>query len=374
MVIPTAVVFRTPRVAVVIIAMAVTTALVPMPAAWVEHVYSRQVYLTIQRLVTSLSSFVGFSLFDPLVAVVVGGLGLWWWCALRHASTGGRSRVLVLMLLNTGAFGAVLYLSFLIAWGLNYRREPLTAKLDYDPASVSVASLSVLSEETVDYLNGLYPTVDGKQWPAFIDLPGRFGRAFDEAQRRLGVERTAVAGRPKTTLLLPYFERAGIDGMLNPFLLEVLVNDTVMPYERPFLVAHEWAHLAGYANEAEASYVGFLVCLAGDVQSQYSAWLFLLPQLVRHLPDSERSAVYARLSEGPREHLKQISERLNRVVPLVRRNANRVYDRFLRANRVNEGIASYGLVVDLMLGTKDSPTWRGLIDGDGMISPARGER
>ena len=161
--------------------------------------------------------------------------------------------------------------------------------------------------------------------------------------------------------------------MVSPFSLEVLVNHTVLPYERPFLVAHEWAHLAGYANESEASFVGFLTCLAGDEQSQYSAWLFLVPQLVRHLPQKERTDVYAGLRDGPRQHLSEISDRLNRTVPFVRRNASLAYDRFLRANRVAGGIASYGLVVDLLMGTSGSDVWKGLMQRDDMISRVLGE-
>ena len=209
--------------------------------------------------------------------------------------------------------------------------------------------------------------------PTFAELPDRFGQAFSVVQRRLGGSRTAVAGRPKNTLLSPYFKRAGIDGMVSPFSLEVLVNHTVLPYERPFLVAHEWAHLAGYANEAEASFVGVLTCLAGDAQSQYSAWLFLMPQLVRHLSQEDRADVYARLHDGPRQHLREISDRLNESVPFVRRNASRAYDRFLRANRVTSGIASYGLVVNLLMGTSGTDVWKGLIRQDDMIRRARGE-
>ena len=348
---------------------AVAVAVVPTPSLWVEQLYSQQVYLIFQRGVTSLSSLVGFSLLDPLLVLVVCGGSLWWWRAIRRAGEGERWRIFARMLLNTAGGGALFYLLFVSVWGLNYRREPLTAKLDYDQSEVNASSLSALSKEAVDQLNELYDVANRLRRPSFDELPVRFSAAFREAQQRLGVQRTAVAGRPKVTLLSAYFQRAGIDGMMNPFLLEVLVNDRVMSYERPFLVAHEWAHLAGYANESEANFVGFLVCLAGDVQSQYSAWLFVLPQLARHLPEPVRAEMYAELEPGPRQHLVEVAERLRSAVPLVRLSANRVYDQFLRANRVPEGIASYGLVVNLILGTSEADTWRGLLDRNGMISP-----
>lgn len=355
-----------------ILAAAAVAALAPTPASWVEQIYSRQWYLVVQRILTPISGLVGFSLLDALAVAGVLGLGFCWWRGLREAGAAWRTRgaAVARLALYTGAAAAALYLVFLAMWGLNYRREPLTGKLDYDAARISAQALASLAGESVDRLNVLHGPANGAgPWPAFEDLPARLGTAFERVQRRLGAGRIAVAGRPKATLLSAYFRRAGIDGMLSPFSLEVLVNRSVLPFERPFLVAHEWSHLAGYANESEASFVGVLVCLAGDEQSRYSAWLYLSPQLVRYLSPEGRDRVWARLDDGPRADLRAIAARLSEAVPVVRRNANRVYDRYLRANRVDAGIASYGLVVDLLLGTDGTPAWRELAGPIGAPAP-----
>ena len=338
-------------------------AVAPTSGSWVENTYSRRWYPAWQNVVTPVSSLFPFSLLDLLVIVVVAGLAALWWRGLRRSGRGParRAAAVARLTLHTAAAAAVAYLVFLAMWGLNYRRLPLTAKLDHDVARISSEALASLASESVDRLNALHaPAYEAGPWPAFGELPERFGQAFDRVQRRLGARRPAAAGLPKATLLTAYFRRAGIDGMLSPFSLEVLVNGTVLPFERPFLVAHEWSHLAGYANESEASFVGVLICLAGDAQSRYSAWLHLSPQLVRHLPPDARDRVWAGLAEGPRADLRAISARLREAVPVVRRNARRVYDRYLRANRVQAGIASYGLVVDLLLGTDGTPVWREL--------------
>lgn len=364
------------RVEMAAIAVALAVAVVPTPASWVERIYSTQVYVAGQRGVTAVSSLVGFSLLDPLAAGLLGGLAVWWWRAWRRSGSGFRRRASAVgrMSLHTLAVAAVLYLVFVAMWGLNYRREPLAARLDFDRARVSPEALASLSYESVRRLNALYePAHAAAPWPAFEELPERLGPAFERAQRRLGAVRLAVAGRPKATLLGTYFRRAGIDGMVNPFSLEVLVNQAVLPYERPFVVAHEWAHLAGYADEAEANFVGVLVCLAGDAQSRYNAWLFLSQRLVQHLPPADRDRVWAGLDDGPRGDLQAIAARLREAVPVVRRGFTRTYDRFLRANRVDAGIASYGLVVDLLLGTDGTPIWRelaGALDAPNAPPPA----
>ena len=335
------------RVGIMIILGAGLMAVVPTPSAWVELFYSRQSYLIVQNLVTPASSLVPFAVFDLLLVVTVVALLGWWWVALARAGRGLRWRAAAGMAFKTITVLAGIYVVFLLGWGFNYRREPLTVKLDYDQRRVNPDALADLTVESVEHLNALHHGAHRKEWPNLDELPARLGPAFEQVQQQLGAARTAVAGAPKASLLTPYFRLAGVDGMLNPFSLEVLVNETVLRFERPFVVAHEWAHLAGYADESEASFVGWLTCLAGDESSRYSAWLFLTPHLMRHLSEEERSRLWALMDEGPTEDLRAVAERVSLTMPIVQRNANRVYDRYLRANRVAAGIASYGAVVDL---------------------------
>jgi len=62
---------------------------------------------------------------------------------------------------------------------------------------------------------------------------------------------TIVPGRPKTTILGGYFHQISVSGMTDPFFLETLIASGVLPFERSFVVAHEWSHLAGIADEGE---------------------------------------------------------------------------------------------------------------------------
>jgi uncharacterized protein DUF3810 len=181
-------------------------------------------------------------------------------------------------------------------------------------------------------------------------------RSFAEAQRMLGAPRIAVTGVPKRSLLTMYFRRAAIDGMTDPFFLEIIVNPDVLPVERPFVLAHEWAHLAGYADESEANFVAWLTCIRGDAVAKYSGWMAAYAHASAALPREDRRAL-APLDPGPRDDLRAIAARYDRSSPIVRHAARDVYDRYLRANRVAEGIASYDAVVRLMLGTNFETGW-----------------
>ena len=333
-----------------ILVSACAAALVPIPAAVIERLYSEGVYPPLQRVVTSLSNVFPFALLDVLlVALPVG----WIAAAVRdlRRSTHRLHTLAHWMLLSlTGA--AAMYLAFLAMWGLNYRRVPLEQKLPFDAHAVTVASARDAAQSAVLRLNALSADAHAR-----IDDDGRaidpqLAQAFARAMRELGTTGETVPARPKHTLLDLYFRPAGVSGMTDPFFLETLVESDLLPVERRFVVAHEWSHLAGFADEGEANFAGWLTCIRGDAAAQYSGWLFLFGELVNAVPRDDRAALIGRLERGPREDLRAIAARVARdVKPQVSEAGWRVYDQYLKANRVEAGTASYAQVVRLVLGT-----------------------
>jgi hypothetical protein len=188
--------------------------------------------------------------------------------------------------------------------------------------------------------------------------------AFDHVQGLLSDGPRARPGRLKATIYGTYFRWTSVDGMVNPFALEVMANPDLLPFEQPFVAAHEWAHLAGYADESEANFVGWLTCLQGDARSQYSGWMFLYWQLSGEVAAADRVRLANALESGPRRDLDDIAERLRRGRwPALQRSGWQVYDQYLKANRVEAGIRSYGLVVTLILRTRFEDGWRPVRSG-----------
>jgi hypothetical protein len=249
-------------------------------------------------------------------------------------------------------WAAAAYLLFLAAWGLNYRRVRLTDALQFDPARVTPAAVRAAAVVAVDQLNALYPSRAAEQ-PGAASPEVALLQAMQRALDDIGHDHRLVGGRPKRTLLDPYFRRAGVDGMTDPFFLETLVSTDLLPFERPFVVAHEWAHLAGIADEGEANFVGWLACLRAPAPARYSAWLFLYRELGQSLPPDARASVASALAPGPRADLRAIRDRIvAHVNPRVAAAGWSVYDSYLKANRVEAGAASYGEVVRLVLGAR----------------------
>lgn len=351
------------------IGLALAAAFVPIPASWIEFGYSRRAYLSLQRSLTTWSNAAPVAVTDLLIvgAVAVVAIAAVRW--LRASRRVGVWRASGHAVLVAGTAAAAIYLLFLAVWGLNYRREPLGAHLDFDRARVTPASVLELTQRVVERVNTLHAKAHAEGWPAWEDLPAVLGPAFARVQQQLADVRPAVPGIPKRSLLTYYFERAGVSGMTDPFVLEVVVDRSQLPIERPFVVAHEWAHLAGYAGEAEANFIGWLVCLQGPPAAEYSGSLVLLMYLLNALPSAERAGMIQALGEGPRRDIMDIHRRASRGWPWLQRPVWWVYDRYLRANRVELGVRSYGAALDLFVGTRFEAGW---VPVDRREKPAKG--
>jgi hypothetical protein len=341
----------------VVTAGAALLALAPLPPPLVERWYANGAYPLAQSLLTRISNLVPFALFDALIVVA---LAVYLW--RLGTDVGSRQKLgwLRIVLRASGRLvvsAAVLYLAFLVCWGLNYRREPLTGRLAFDSGAVSPTRARDLGLLVVDRVNALYA-------PAHAALPADLGSselaaAFLEAEHELDVQHPAVPGRPKRTLLDPYFRLAAVDGMTDPYFLETLVVSDLLPFERPFVVAHEWGHLAGFADESEANFIGWLACVHGRDAEQYSGWLFLYGEIAGGLRRTDFMQVSAHLAEGPRADLRAVAARIRRHVNETVSNAGwRVYDDYLKANHVEAGAASYAEVVRTILGTEFDADWK----------------
>jgi hypothetical protein len=337
---------------------AVVGALAPVSPWFVERWYSTGLYPRIQHVLTPTSNVIPFAVFDVLtigaVVLVIGSLVR----AVRQARRTRRFSILLGTLGNIVFGAAAAYLVFLLVWGLNYRRLPMAERLMVEGSGPTSDAVRALGERAVMELNALHADAhaagDTLPWQNEAMRSG-----FDRAQRFLSDAPAAVPGRLKPTIYGPYFRWTSVDGMVNPFALEVMANPDLLSIEQPFVAAHEWAHLAGFADESEASFVGWLTCLQGDARAKYSGWMFLYWQLSGEVSADDRKLLAAALESGPRRDIDNIAERLRRGRwPLLQRQSWNVYDQYLKANRVEAGIRSYGLVLTLILRAQFDEEWR----------------
>jgi hypothetical protein len=344
--------------AVLLVGLAILCARLPLPASAVDRYYGRGLYPRLQPAVTRLSNLTPFSWLDLLVAVVAVLVVFGIWRVVRGPS-GRRWRAFESGATAAIAGAAVLYIAFLLLWGFNYRRTPVREHLDFDRTRVNQAALKVFAEVAVEQTN---------HWRAELGTKGAPDRTAAEIARGLEIPfgnvtrylnlHTAVVARPKVPLVTPYFNAAGLSGLTNPFGLETLVASDVLPHERPMVVAHEWAHLAGVGFESEATFVAFVICQRGDAAARYSAWLEVTERVVMACRLEDRQPLVRKLSPEVKADLRAAKnrEKADRVVWLSTA-AWDLYDTYLRAHRVPDGVHSYDAVVALLVGTPFDKTW-----------------
>jgi hypothetical protein len=316
-----------------------------LPAAWIENDYANGIYATLARTFVPLANAVPFTIGDAILCAIVAGVGLYWivgW-RTRGGSRLGRAAALGL---RTAAVAAAILIWFDGAWALNYRRVPIVGRVAYDPARLSARNVSAFSAEIVADLNRTAPLAHAEHLTE-PQLEGALAAAFAPVVRRLGDRYDVIVSRPKRTLFDGWFAMAGIGGLWDPFAYETVLNAEFLPFERPFAIAHEWGHVAGFGDESDANLIAALTTMrSGDAFIRYSGlfWAY------GFLPEADRRAL--RVSALVKADLRAARRRFLRTYnPNLYALQWYVYDKYLRANRVSAGVVSYTQFVQVLVGT-----------------------
>lgn len=329
----------------------------PIPDVVVERYFSRGAYPWIQAMVTTVTNQLPIAAADILISTVLLFVLVRLILLVRTWREQGAATALwegTRRLVRAASVAAIVFAVF---WGLNYRRIPLAQSLAPPPPPSVDVLVEVIAEANARAAR-LRGSI-GEPHPTYEELAEMLRGPMRQVLGDLGRSTMFTPGRPRSSVVLtPYFSRAGITGMLDPFALESIVHPDLVPAERAFVLAHEWAHLAGQADEAEASAIGWFACMRAGGAAAYSASLYLILEAAGDLPRQARDRAYANLDDGVRADLVAIGERIRaQQNPQVQRAAFRVYNEYLRANRVEDGTASYGRALSLIL----SPSIRGAV-------------
>ncbi|MGE4568635.1 MAG: DUF3810 domain-containing protein [Bacteroidales bacterium] len=179
-------------------------------------------------------------------------------------------------------------------------------------------------------------------------------QAYQTIGTRLGIAYPNGKRRPKKVFMEWYYTRTSILGYFLPFFHEIHLNPRQPWLQYPASLAHEKAHQFGITSEAECNFYGYLACIAStDPFIQYSGYFSVLGYIAadarRLLPATYRTHL-ANIEPGIRQESALLSaywksqqhEKLSRI-------QNKVYDTYLKANRIPTGIKNYSEVTALLL-------------------------
>ena len=329
----------------------------PSFAEW----YAAGPYSALSLAVNRLTGLVPFSVGELLVYAlcafllfrfVIFAVGL-----IRGKGT--RAVHTARFLVNLAVFASVVYFLFVVDCGINYSRDSFaeTSGLTVQPSSE--AELQELCTSLASELNRLRPGLetDGQSVMKLRqdDLRAtarEAAQAYDKISQQYPLLRSGYAA-PKPVLLSRVMSQCDITGMFFPFTFEANVNIDVPEYTIPVTMCHELTHLRGYMREEEANFVGYLVCRSsGDPDFQYSGDMLAFTYASNALFAANADAankIFTGLDDGVHRDLAFNSDYWKQFEGPVAQASDRMNDSYLKANNQDDGIHSYGRMVDLLL-------------------------
>ncbi|MBK8699989.1 MAG: DUF3810 family protein [Saprospiraceae bacterium] len=257
---------------------------------------------------------------------------------------------------------AVLYFLFYGLWGFNYRALGLTSKLALK--DVTLDTMDVIRE--LGFVNDQLELIRNEIWKdtsaiPFVKRPNDIAHIIRASMQEVMFDWGLQSNRkfhiralyPKGSLLM--FSTAGI---YIPYALEGHYDPGLFHLHSGFVIAHEMGHGYGITSEAECNFIALLTCLnAEDKYLQYSGLLTYWRYLMHDLRDKAPFSFYRLAFHRPlglRNDLKALYAALDQypeVMPAVR---DLIYDSYLKANGIPEGLQSYNRILELMQSWKKS--------------------
>ena len=253
-----------------------------------------------------------------------------------------------------------LYVVFMLLWGLNYRKsspaQSFHLSIDTSYSEVQLDSLSLQLIEQLNLTRQKLPdsVIDKLNYKQVFDHTLQEFKEIQNSYSFLQLEKPVL----KKAHFPTWGDYIGYLAFYQPITGEAIVRADVPLLTLPFTSCHELAHQMGYASEAEANFIAFVVASkTSDPVFKYS----MLIQLFTY-SQSEHLSLIAKTGNFEKwktivnrnktlldakviEDRKKIKEFFIQRQDLLIPASTSVYDQFLQWNKQAKGIKSYDEVL-----------------------------
>ena len=311
----------------------------------VEALYSRSLYPAFAKLIVPLTNSFPVSLAGILLLL----LPLVWLLSLRVGWRRRSSTILWLFksMWGTAVGAAIIFLLFISLWGANYQRLPIEALFALPDTLPIQDDLVVLTDTFMATIQ------EGATAPRRGDAALA---SVAVAMRQLVVETTDVMPTlPEQVKRAPagsLIRLGSASGVASPWTLEPHVDGALPDVSYVAVGAHELAHIAGYAGEADADFISALAGLrATDSFARYAVALRLWRSAVAQLPPEAQKRYYEQLPNRAKRDLEAMAKPYERYQPprFIATIQRRSYDRYLKTQGVEAGVADYSRIINLLI-------------------------
>ncbi len=328
-----------------------------------ETVYSRGIFRITNQALSTVTGALPFSLAELLLYASIVGVAVFLAMMIVHSILARKDwwRVLLRRVIALGCAASMVYALFIGLWGFNYARQPLGETLSLDTSPATVQELYSTCEALIEKANTLRAEVpensDGVFSPAETraDIMRSTEPLYNNAAQASGFSFLGGSfGRAKPVLYSVGMSWAHITGVYFPFTGEANVDNDVPDLLFASTCLHETAHQRGFSREDEANFLAYYVAsFSDDAETAYSGTVLALIHAMNQLYSAD-SDLYFELrdtyAEGLNRDLANYSDYWQHFESPVSEKAEAVNNTFLKANQQQDGVKSYGRMVDLLIG------------------------
>ena len=253
------------------------------------------------------------------------------------------------------AFGGAMWLVFMLGCGINYNRTNFAEANGMPLAGGTSEELYYLCEILTEEANQRQDAVQRDE-KGIMQLTSDISAESVKAMRKLAADYPSLGGfypQPKPVFFSEFMSHENISGMHSPFTSEAQYNRLITPYNIPHTVCHELSHLKGYMREDEANFVAFLACINSDSpEFNYSGYVLAYIYATNALYGASQEKfgkVRGKISHVIENDMVENSRYWDQYKTVIAEVKEKMNDSYLKFNRQEDGVKSYGRIVDLML-------------------------
>lgn len=312
-----------------------------------EYIFARGIYRIISIPLGLVTGYIDFSISELIICLLPVLFIVYFMYNIIKKN-------IKKMILNLICFFSIMFFLFIILCGCNYYRYDFERYCNFTIVEYSDEQLYNLCIYLLDMgeENYVLPNND------FYQVADEAETAYDELSEEFSVLKYST-GRAKSVFFSKYMSYLGIVGIYMPYTIEANVDTDVLPYKWPAITCHEMAHLRGFMKEEEANYISYLACTRSENKSfRYSGYMLALDysinalyksnitlydKVIQQIPDTIRNDLIKNDEYWKNIRKSEVAKKMDNIT-------DKINDTYLKANGQEEGLKSYGMMVDLLIG------------------------
>lgn len=354
-----------------------------------EYVWARGIYRGFRFVIASITGLFPFSLAEVIVVLILPALVFLLVRAVVRAVRAHKEKKALLTLIRTLrnflATVGLVWLSFMIAAGVNYSRDGIGEALGLEVGENNVEDLKGMCIDLARKAAAARTELEDKIIRTWYDGPegmeikrvyiddyentirtaalesiytkSERAEAAREAMKKLSDDVDVLWGafpRPKSVFFSRVMSRFDISGIFFPWTIEANVNVDTPDHTKGFVACHELSHVAGFMREDEANFIAYLACRQSDDEElEYSGYIFAFSMAYNKLYGLSREScaeVVPFVSAGMAADMNANYEYWDQFKDGVLYEAGSTMNNtYLKLNGQEDGTKSYGRMLDLMM-------------------------